>query len=1198
MGDVLWSELRMHNGTRPGPEDVVVVNSDDRLIFDADVGSSVIKGLVIYGEFTVEDGEDALSLTTDWAVAVNNGTFRIGSEEDPYAGQFTLTLAGKDVTNQINLSDYPDSADAQDASGDHMTGHDMSGGHMSVHDMSQHVIENNDAFLMAMGDGASIEVHVDDAAKKSWTQLDNTVSAGDTTLTFSDPTGWEVGDRIAIASTDFDLDQAETSVIAEVRDGGRVVVLEAPLKHMHYGEIEHYDDNARSIDMRAEVALLSRDVTIQGDVDYDHGHSHNDQLDQFGGNTMVMMGGEMYISGAEFKYMGQAGVLGRYPAHWHLSEDASGQYIKDSSFHHSFNNGITVHGTENTLLENNVVFETVGHGVFFEDGSEVGNQILGNLAFGQRSPGRFDGSPGGRQDESSSFWIENADNTIRGNHAAGSEDTGFFFDLPGDVDAPSRGVESLSDNGSQEGPSDMVGNVAHSSDRAFFLNHRSLIRDHDPSGDSDQAQKVAPWVIEDFTAYKIDGRGLYVRGVEGVFVDVKMAEVGEGTRFRLNQGIEDGLIVGRSKGNTGTPTTEIEIVEGRSLPNGDGSFSGHLLYDGPAGLTDVHFDGFYDPRDHAIAVTGAVHKSSLHYVEQLTWGDEHTMPWTQRVEFGVYNAEMRRTSEMLLDLDGSLTGIQGGAVVNDEPRVRDTAYGFNRSENALVFKEWGAVASPFYDTEFVGVMNVRVVDQYGKYNGNETPYDVSDFEIDVLRSDGRVMDNLFVGPGVQSRQTSIVEGYTYEMSFRGDPSQFQFHMGDMPEGAGAVYKISGLEQDALFYLRNPNTNEVIDINEVSSMQMLVASTGTSIFRDHTTGETHIKFVSEMFYGYDFAKPHVTRDDALTGGVIVNVDQREGSRIDLANIVYDEPAIVQVNGTVTSDSFQATDEITSYNLLGGPDTISGDVESFFGDVFTGFTAESRIILTDEMSGFDTQQFGQNWTVIELTTNGEYPTQGTLTFAGDFSGGEFMLVADGLKTQLSFESFLPELADKQVVEESSINGVENQLFLTGDGKTAFNVSVQDLGYAKKENVVGVYEVTQAGDIVDPRILFANAKTGGTVIVNDVDAGNALGFFIIQDASDRVDELMSADQFEFVDGDGGIGTVEDGPVYLAVGGEVTDEVVFHSFASSINPDGMEHAISGVAPGGDSIIIGFEDKLGGGDRDFEDVALAIERSDPYLEL
>ncbi|MEM8596019.1 MAG: G8 domain-containing protein, partial [Pseudomonadota bacterium] len=216
MPDILWSDLRMPDGLRPGRNDVVVVDSDVRLIFDTTTPVT-IEGLVVYGEFVVADDGDAHALTTDWAVVAGDGTFRVGTADDPYASDFTLTLAGKDNSNTVDLRDYPDGCEEDD--GCPVTGGstchcgDADGGH------SHHVIENNNAFLMAMGDGASIEIHADDASKESWTQLSVTAEAGDTQLRFTERTGWEVGDKIAIASTDFDLNQAEEFEIVAVSNG-------------------------------------------------------------------------------------------------------------------------------------------------------------------------------------------------------------------------------------------------------------------------------------------------------------------------------------------------------------------------------------------------------------------------------------------------------------------------------------------------------------------------------------------------------------------------------------------------------------------------------------------------------------------------------------------------------------------------------------------------------------------------------------------------------------------------------------------------------------------------------------------------------------------------------------------------------------------------------------------------------------------
>src|SRR5258708_8132506 len=78
--------------------------------------------------------------------------------------------------------------------------------------------------------------------------------------------------------------------------------------------------------------------------------------------------------------MGQHRTLARYPIHWHLVGDAKGQYIKNAAIHDTYNRCVTVHGTNDVRVENNVTYNIVGHCFFLEDGIEHGNQFVHNLA--------------------------------------------------------------------------------------------------------------------------------------------------------------------------------------------------------------------------------------------------------------------------------------------------------------------------------------------------------------------------------------------------------------------------------------------------------------------------------------------------------------------------------------------------------------------------------------------------------------------------------------------------------------------------------------------------------------------------------------------------------------------------------------------------------------------------------------------------
>ena len=64
----------------------------------------------------------------------------------------------------------------------------------------------------------------------------------------------------------------------------------------------------------------------------------------------------------EFTSMGQLGVLGRYPLHFHLMRDQVGKgiYAKDNSFHHNFQRCVAIHDSNGILVQNNVAYNTIG----------------------------------------------------------------------------------------------------------------------------------------------------------------------------------------------------------------------------------------------------------------------------------------------------------------------------------------------------------------------------------------------------------------------------------------------------------------------------------------------------------------------------------------------------------------------------------------------------------------------------------------------------------------------------------------------------------------------------------------------------------------------------------------------------------------------------------------------------------------------
>ncbi|MFT7369519.1 MAG: Ca2+-binding RTX toxin-like protein [Alteromonas macleodii] len=194
-----------------------------------------------------------------------------------------------------------------------------------------------------------------------------------------------------------------------------------------------------------------------------------------------------------------------------------------------------------------------------------------------------------------------------------------------------------------------------------------------------------------------------------------------------------------------------------------------------------------------------------------------------------------------------------------------------------------------------------------------------------------------------------------------------------------------------------------------------------------------------------------------------------------------------------------------------------------------------------------------------------------------------------------NFMPTLVEGQVVDPSFVNGIINDEYLQGDGITDFLLKSRDTGYAWFQNVIGVYEITPDGSITDARILIENANTdkSAEILISNVESGNKLGFFLVQNAADWASGLTDTDNLVFVSSDGwSQASVNNGAgIQLQVNGQTAWKTIFHSYGADMNDDGVQHAVSGIDTSEQMVLAGFEDIVGGGDRDYEDVVFSIER-------
>ena len=187
--------------------------------------------------------------------------------------------------------------------------------------------------------------------------------------------GWRAGDRIVLASSDYNQDRSEEAVIASV--SGSTITLAAPLRYEHYGQVLHGERDV-PVDERAEVGLLSRNITIQGDTGSTPGlrrphHRHGRSHRAYRGRRAVP-DGAAGPSGALSDALAHGGRRQRpvFPEQQRLADLQP-----------------LCHGPRQpttAAVQDNVCYDHTGHGYFLEDGAEIGNLIEGNLGLTSRVP--------------------------------------------------------------------------------------------------------------------------------------------------------------------------------------------------------------------------------------------------------------------------------------------------------------------------------------------------------------------------------------------------------------------------------------------------------------------------------------------------------------------------------------------------------------------------------------------------------------------------------------------------------------------------------------------------------------------------------------------------------------------------------------------------------------------------------------------
>ena len=288
---------------------------------------------------------------------------------------------------------------------------------------------------------------------------------------------------------------------------------------------------------------------------------------------------------------------------------------------------------------------------------------------------------------------------------------------------------------------------------------------------------------------------------------------------------------------------------------------------------------------------------------------------------------------------------------------------------------------------------------------------------------------------------------------------------------------------------------------------------------------------------------------------------------------------------------------AFNFRSGTNALRDTLSDMNGDSITGFGTDDALDIQGALIGRTALNVATTPTAAVVSVGGS-----RFEMTGDFSGGEFMAVARGSgadeHTIVTYVPYLPTLTENVRVNTASINGVANEPFLFGDGSVSFTLELKS-AVSAFHNTLGVYTVGADGTIGGVRILFNDtlnvADTARTVDLGTPAAGARLGFFLIQDGSDVYGRLPGDLSFVTPGTTAAANFARDTAITLhsTALGDLAATPIFHSHAGFNSPLGAVQVLSGVAPGGREMQIGFEDvSTATGDNDFQDVVFGIRVS------
>ena len=412
-----WSDpSTWADGTVPTREDLVRVDEGVLVQFDA---VSEIDSLEIIGQLEFVTDQDTSLLVTTITV-LPSGSLTIGTDDNPVADSVSVNIVFRDVALQTGTVDAPGIDPSQYGNG-----------------------------LLVFG-----EFTTHGADKTPYIRAISDINRGDTSVTVeSVPRDWRVGDRLLLPETaqtaigrNGPVELGETEEVTISAINGNTIEFTTAVRFDHLG----ISDNPFEVERYAHIGNLTRNVVFQSEngegvrghvfltatavVDVD-----NTSFIELGRTRAEFITNDTVIdeSGQILRIGENQG--GRYSFHaHHLSTpfELSGSLVEDG-----WRWGITVHNTDDSLIDNNIVYEAAGAGIVTEAGTETGNVFTGNLVIKVEGGHQIGDQRGGvtrNQDEllgqiteiavdGSAFWFRSTAGTIENNFVYDAAGYGYNF---------------------------------------------------------------------------------------------------------------------------------------------------------------------------------------------------------------------------------------------------------------------------------------------------------------------------------------------------------------------------------------------------------------------------------------------------------------------------------------------------------------------------------------------------------------------------------------------------------------------------------------------------------------------------------------------------------------------------------------------------------------------------------------------------